>query len=103
MCFCDKVYFDGAIWYPQQDEFKTLLKVYYCHTHIFAPNTLCTQMSAWFLLDSILYCLVESFSKSKGGLSISVKWNVTYLKCAQNGIANTAIDVSNIFKSGETL
>ena len=66
---CGSVYFDGSIWYlPQQAEFKTFMKVSYCHTSMIKPNTLCTQPSAWFLLSGMIYCLVESCGISKGEL-----------------------------------
>ena len=53
---CGPVYFDGAVWYLlQQAEFKTFLKVSYCHTSMLTPDTLCTEPSDWLLLASMLY------------------------------------------------
>ena len=100
---CGPFYFYGAIWYlPQQAEFKTFPKVSYCHTSMLTPDTLRTQTSAWFLLGSMLYCLVASCGNSKGGLSLSIKLTVTHPKLSRNRNVNTTMNVSNTFKNGET-
>ena len=58
---------------PQQADFKTFLRVSYCHTSMLTPDTVFTQQGAWSLLDSTIYYLVASCDNIKGGLSLSVK------------------------------
>ena len=71
---CGTVYFDDDIWYlPQQSEFKTFLKLSYCHTYMLTPNTFCAQPSDWFLLARMLNCLMVSCDNSEGELSLMVK------------------------------